>query len=336
MEYRETPRIAAKDARLDGVIEDPGSRSRFARFEFVRGPRSIDASRVALVAAIVLGGMTLVGYVGFQSLRAAVRWLHQQPQYQLSFLDLQLRDPPPPWIRGGREAFLRQVRERAREQEVLPIMDLEPGRLEWDFKQSPWVDNVTRVEFPPQTAIVHVVYKQPVAVMASAAGERVYLDRKGHILPADEIDLQHLGPIVRISGRELAPSPENRPGGVWKAGGTETQASRLQRCVLGACKMAGFLLEPPRADDAAAAPSLHFTEVVATDPRGLFLRNVQGTMVLWGEAPDDEPSGSPDASEKWEVLRKWADKRAPMMLPAGDYWALTASGMKHAGPGQHH
>ena len=101
MVYRETPRIAAKDGRLDGVIDDADSRPRLRRFDFVRSERQLDLPRVLLASCLVVAGVALIGYLGTQALRTMIRWLHQQPQYQVKFLDIRLQNEPPAWFRGG-------------------------------------------------------------------------------------------------------------------------------------------------------------------------------------------------------------------------------------------
>ena len=106
MAYRETPRIAAQDGRLDGVIDDADSRPRFRRFDFVRAERQLDLPRVLLAFCSVVAGVALAGYLGTQALWATIRWLHQQPQYQVKFADIRLHEEPPAWFRGGAQAFL--------------------------------------------------------------------------------------------------------------------------------------------------------------------------------------------------------------------------------------
>ena len=218
MVYRETPRIAAKDGRLDGVIDDADSRPRLRRFDFVRAERQLDLPRVLLASCLFLAGVALIGYLGTQALRTMIRWLHQQPQYQVKFLDIRLQDEPPAWFRGGSQAFLRQVRENAKEAEVLPVLELETERIDRDFKLFPWVDDVTRVEYPPQGITVHLVYKQPVATIPFPPGEHVILDRNSHILPVKDIDTEKLGPLIRITGTGLdQPAADNRPGRAWRS-----------------------------------------------------------------------------------------------------------------------
>lgn len=330
MVYRETPRIAAKDGRLDGVIDDADSRPRLWRFDFVRAERQLDLPRVLLSSCLFVAGVALIGYLGTQALRTMIRWLHQQPQYQVRFLDIRLQDEPPAWFRGGAQAFLRQVRENAREAEVLPVMELETERIDRDFRLFPWVDDVTRVEYPPQGITVHLVYKQPVAMIPFPPGEHVILDRNGHILPVENIDTEKLGPLIRITGKGLGqPATDNRPGRVWKSSAPGVEGSRLERCVLGAARLAGFLQEPDRAREAASVPALRVLAIVATDDRrGLFLQNTEEVMIHWGETPGSEVSGNLKAKEKWKILKKWATMPSRRTLPPGDYWMFSRADLK--------
>ena len=331
MVYRETPRVAAKDGRLDGVIDDADSRPRFRfrRFDFVRTERQLDLPRVLLASCLFVAGVALIGYLGTQALRTMIRWLHQQPQYQVKFLDIRLQNEPPAWFRGGAQAFLRQVRENVKEAEVLPVLDLETERIDRDFRLFPWVDDVTRVEYPPQGITVHLVYKQPVATIPFPPEEHVILDRNGHILPGEDIDTVKLGPLIRITGTGLdQPATDNRPGRPgnhpppaprghgWNAASWELQA------------LPGFSRK--RIERAKPLRSRHSAcwLIVATDRRGLFVQNVEGTMIYWGEAPGSEASGNLEAKEKWEMLKKWASSSSRRILPTGDYWMFSRTELK--------
>ncbi len=329
MVYRETPRIAAKDGRLEGVIDDADSRPRPWRFAFVRSERQLDLPRVLLASCLFLAGVALIGYLGTQALRTMIHWLHQQPQYQVKFLDIRLQDEPPAWFRGGSLAFLRQVRENVKEAEVLPVLDLETEQIDRDFKLFPWVDHVTRVEYPPRGITVHLVYKQPVATIPFPSGEHVILDRNSHILPVKDIDTEKLGPLIRITGAGLdQPATDNRPGRTWRSSAPAAEASRLERCVLGAARLAGFLQERDRARKAASVRALRVLTIVATDRRGLFIQNAEGAMIYWGEAPGSGASGNLEAKEKWEMLKKWASSSSRRILPSGDYWMFSRTELK--------
>ncbi len=326
MVYLVTHRIAAQDGRLDGVIDDADSRPRFRRFDFVRAERQLDLPRVLLAFCLLAAGLALIVYLGTQALRSVIRWLHQQPQYQVRFLDIRLQEEPPAWFRGGAQAFLRQVRDNVKEAEILPVMDLETERIDRAFRKFPWVDAVTRVEYPPGGITVHLVYKQPVATISFVPGERVILDRKATILPGEDIDTKKLGPLIKIDPRDLdQPASDNQPGLVWKSSAPGAEGPRQERCVLGAATLAGFFQEPDRAGQAASVPAVRILAIFATDPRGFFVQNAEGAMIYWGDAPGSELNGNPVAQEKWEILKKWADTPGRHNLPGRDYWTFSGS-----------
>ncbi len=310
-------------------MDDAHSRRGFRRFDFVRPERQLDLTRLLLAGVALILLVTACGYLGSQSVRSAVAWLHRQPQYQIRFLDIQLVDAPPPWFRGGAAAFLRQVRENAKEDEVLPVLDLEHARIELDFKQFPWVDHVLRVEYPPQGIIVHLAYKTPVAMIPYPGGDGLLLDAKGHLLPADDVDLTLLGPLVKISDRGLGrPAAMQSGHGVWKPAMLGVEGERLERAVLSAARLAGFLRDRAGSSDVQANPALRVLAIWATDPRGLFFQTAEGNMVLWGDPPGEEPPGGLESSEKWELLKKWARTSSRRSLPQGDFWAFTRSELK--------
>ncbi|MFO0891246.1 MAG: hypothetical protein U0790_19145 [Isosphaeraceae bacterium] len=334
MDYREHPRTAAAEPRLDGVIGDPVSRPRLRRFDFRRSGRQLDLPRVVLAGLILLGVVSITGYLGLRAARTAIRWLHQQPQYQIPFREIRLRPEAPAWFRGGTEAFLGQVRERSREPEVLSVLDLERGQLTRAFQDySPWVEEVVRIEYPPGEIVVDLVYKRPVAILGSAPGEVSYLDRNGHLLPGEDFDPELLGPLIRITGTQLVPSPRNHPGGIWKSAVDGSESARLERCVRAAAGLAGFLLEPDRLAERSSSRVLQVVSIFATDERGLFIRTAEGVMVLWGEAPGQEPAGTLTAAQKWETFKRWAATSPRRAVAPGGYWMFSRSDLKPVEPG---
>lgn len=331
MEYREPPRIAATERRLDGVVDDAKPGPRLRRFEFVRSQRQLDLPRLLLALVIGAAALAVAGYLAAQISRSAVSWLHEQPQYQVRFLDITLKPPPPKWFRGGSESFLRQVRDNAREGEVLQVLDLPKGdiardQIAVDFKKFPWVQNVPQVEYPPHGIVVHLVYRVPVAWMHFPPAPAVYLDREACLLPVEDVDRTLLGPLIRITGQGLERgSADNRPGIAWRSSATGAEAARMNKSLESAAALAAFLLQPDHAEETAATPALRFIRIEAADPRGLWIESAEHAMILWGDAPGEEDVGTPAAEEKWSVLRKWAKNSDQHALPAGDYWRFSRS-----------
>jgi hypothetical protein len=330
MDLRQTPRLAATEEAKSPVVDLAESRPRFRRFDLSRGQRPLDMRRMLVAGLVVLAALAATALVGKEALHGAMKWLHRQPAYQVRFLDIELSPSPPAWFRGGSEAFLRQVKENRKEDDLLPFLEIEPQRIASDFKLFPWVDDVPRVEYAPQSIKVHLIYKKPVAVMTQPTGERIVLDGQGRILSASDIDDEKLGPMIKITGTGLVHSPDNRPGEVWRSAALPPETAKQERGVLSAARLAAFLAEPSRASEAAALPALRFWTIYAIDPpldRGLFLRNAEDT-VFWGEGPGQEPTGEPDAGAKWLILKKWANNSARPSLPPGDFWAFSRSELR--------
>ncbi len=78
---------------------------------------------------LATAGLVLIlaaGYVASLGTVAAVAWLHRQPYYQLPFDKIRLEPGPPPWYRGGRDAFLDAVRRSAHQTKPISRLDLAP------------------------------------------------------------------------------------------------------------------------------------------------------------------------------------------------------------------
>ena len=81
--------------------------------------------------------------------------------------------------------------------------------------------------------------------------DKVVLDRRGIVLPVEDIDTSKVGRTILINGEGIVAPTADREGLVWK---TETperpELAQLDRYVLKAAKLAGFLLEPRRKREA--------------------------------------------------------------------------------------
>jgi hypothetical protein len=330
MEYREPPRIAATERRLDGEVDGANPRPRLRRFDFARAERHLDFPRLALTVLLATAAVVVVGYLVTRLSRSAVDWLHHQPQYQLRFLDIELKPPPPPWFRGGAEGFLKQVRENAREAEVLRVLDLSKGEIDKDqiaidFKKFPWVEDVPRVEYPPHKITVHLAYKTPVAWIGAPPSAPACLDRNGCMLPVADVDADRLGSLIRITGDGLEQaSAGNRPGISWRSSSPVPEAGRLEESVEDAAKLSEFFLRPERIKETSGTAALRIIRVnLPIDDRGLWIETKEHAMILWGDAPGKESSDHLKANEKWEILKNWAKSTVQRTLPPLDYWQFS-------------
>ena len=241
---------------------------RLRRFDFVTAPRHIDMTRVILAGLALLSIVAAGLYLGAHAFRGAIDLLRRQPQYQLGFHEIKLKHDPPTWFRGGAASFLKQVRATAGESEVLPLLELEKGRIERDFKVFPWVDDVRRVEYPPGGIEVDLAYKIPVAVIPFRGGMQIVVDAHGHVLPSEDIDPRTLAALIKIMGTPaapLVPSVDNPPGKAWKSGAAGALGARQDRAVVAAAKLAEFLDRPDRRQEAALLPALRIVTIIATD-----------------------------------------------------------------------
>ncbi|WP_165245860.1 cell division protein FtsQ/DivIB [Paludisphaera soli] len=327
MEYRDLSRIVASDAD-DGV--DPPARVR--RFEFVRSTGRLDLRKLAAALLLSASLLGVLFYAGGQALNSGVAWLHRQPQYQLPFDRIELPIPPPACFRGGTSTFLDRVRRNAEESEVLPILDVDPERIRAAFKRFPWVEQVLSVEFPPRGLVVRLAYREPVAKVQLPGADQLLLDREGCILPVDDIDVEQVKRLIWIRGDGLTAPAKDRVGKLWRTEASETsRGAVVDRGVIQAAHLAGFLLEPARREQAESSSALRIVTIYATDPpanRGLFIRNADGTTILWGRGPGDEQPGEQTAPEKWEILVDQAGRNLLKPGQLGDFWEFGRNEMR--------
>jgi hypothetical protein len=282
-----------------------------------------------VLAIALLGALGCAVYLGYRGIRIVVAWLHRQEAYQIPFRNIQLVTEPPVWYRGGRDAFMERVRRGAGEAELIPVLDEGPRRIALAFVHNPWVDRVVRVTTPPGAIRVEVRYRQPVALVPLRSGEQYLLDEKATILPVDDVDSELLGPLIKITGARLVPPADPRPGMIWKQRRGPSELPQGDSRILAAAALAGFLKAEPHVRDAAASPALRAVEIVADDPRGLFVLNAESTMILWKDAPGAERPGDLDAHEKWSLLREWSVTTRSRSVPNGDYWAFSRRKLCH-------
>ena len=330
MEHREPPRIGAGDRQFDPVAPDPKGRFRVCRIESIGSARLRNRRYLLWAIALTVGLAVVVGYIAIPAL---VEWLQSQDFYRVPFRSIRLDPELPPWYRGGTDDFLERVRRYAREEEVLPILRLEPHRIERAFGHHPLVDRVVRVIYRPGGVGVALRFRQPVARVEIAATEQYLLDETATILPMEEVDrdrLERLGPVITIGARGLAGPFDPQPGATWKPKPSVLDLDERNGRIPAAAKLAGFLVRKMQSLGPAAAPALQILEITATDPpaerRGLFLWNREETSILWGAAPGEEGPGNLTAEEKWGALCDWTEQTQERTLPAGDYWEFTSEG----------
>jgi hypothetical protein len=330
MEHREPLRIAPADRRLEAAVETPreGAASRVGRVGVIGVARRFDARRLVLLSTVGLILLLGLGYIASLGVAAAVAWLHRQPQYLLRFDKIHLEPGPPPWYRGGQDAFLDAVRRSGHLATPINRLDLAPSELASVFKNYPWVEDA-RVVYPPDGIAVYLRYRQPVAYVQIAQGEQLIVDDKGTILPLADVDESRFGSfrLTRITALHLEPPADPTPGVSWKSKNETDDIPREDRRILAAAKLAGFFHDQESRQTTEAPPALRIGEIIVTaffdNDRGLFVLNDEGQTIWWREAPGEERPGEPKAGEKWKMLRKWGESNKKRALPDRDYWRFS-------------
>jgi hypothetical protein len=298
----------------------PSPAERLARWATASAPRRPAVSRLGLAAALAVVAVGLLGYGGSQAVGLLVAWLHRRPEYQLPWRQIVLDPAPPPWIRTGRLGLLERVRRQARWPEPLSVLDLDPADLARDFRNgSPWVVQVRRVERSyPNRLAVRLAYREPVA--EARFGRAVYVvDGDAVFLPAEELDREAAGPLVRLLG--LGPPEDGRPGLYWG------HPAEPDPDAAAAARLAAFLKERAWKAETARPPPRPIA-IRRREPDGaLCILGADRVWICWGEAPGGEAPGRPSAAEKWEMLRAWARRPGPAAVADPDFLDFTREGV---------
>jgi len=334
MEHREPLRVVPVDRRLEAAAESPreAGSARANHIGLMGVARRLDPRRLALISCAVLLVVLSLGYLAFICTMAAVGWLHRQPNYHLRFDQIHLEPGPPPWYRGGRDAFLEGVRRSGRVAARINRLEIGPDELAAVFRNYAWVEEA-KIIYPPGGISVHLRYRLPVAYVQISHGDQLLVDDKGTILPPADVDETKFSPfrLTRITADQLEPPADPTPGVSWKSRTTADDIPRDDRRILAAAKLAGFLRDQEQSQPNQTLPALRIGEIIVTDffsnDRGLFLLNDQAQTIWWRQAPGEERPGEPKAFEKWSMLRKWGESSMKHSLPEHDYWTFSQTGV---------
>ncbi len=195
----------------------------------------------------------------------------------------------------------------------------------------PWVEDVTRVVFRPDAIRVWLRYAQPVASVALPHGQRHFVDEKGALLPADEIDLDRLGQVPQITGDvSLKPPVKPQTGVPWKKEDGSSGVEQDDDRIVGAGRLASLIRKKADSRPAGRTGALRVVEIMVNDydRYGLFMVNGEGAIIWWSAPPGKEQPGQATADEKWSMLVDWAQKAISATLPPGDYWAFSKDGLR--------
>jgi hypothetical protein len=340
MEHREPPRIAASDRRFDGAIENPASRFRLRAFDPSGSRPRIDAFRLGLASLAALAVAATLVFLGSRATSAAVGWLHRQSQYQLAFDNIQLVQQPPRWFRGGRREFLSRVRRSSGNSARISQLEVRPDRLATAFKLDPWVEEVIHVSYAPGRISVDLKFREPVAWVKLASRRQQLVDGLGRVLPSEDVDVELLDPLMKITGEGLTAPADPRAGVVWKSKAGGSEVDEVDERIVAAAGLARFLRRECQGAGPSGSSALRMVEIIVTDladfgKRGLFMLNSEGTEFCWGSAPGSERPREPTAQEKWQILLRWSESSAEHTLAPEDYWDFSQKGLSHVCPRTH-
>jgi hypothetical protein len=299
----------------------------FARFVSEPAERRPAVTRLtlAIVATLLLLALILAG--GARGFRAAVGWLHSQPESVCRFRDIQLEPSPPPWIKSGRGGLLERVLTESGSPEHLPVLDLDLGEIEKAFKlHSPWVERVERVERAyPNRLTVRLRYREPVGEARWENHLPVLVDREAVILPLDDLDRKAAGPLILITPVE--PPLDARPGRFWGIGESSGELARPEPKVAAAARLAAFFKERQNLPG-AVPPEWRIVGIHVDFKPGLVAEAANKTLIFWGEPPGRERPGDATPEQKWVLLREWFGNPANPTVEHPDFLEFTRHRVK--------
>jgi hypothetical protein len=307
--------------------EAPATHARIGGFPFSRQPRQLHHRRIGVVLAIGALLFLAATYLLYLFWVTSFRWLSRQPQYQLPISSIVLEPEPPPFFRGGRAAFLEEVRSSAHWGDTISQLELSSEQVADEFRKNPWVLDVERAFYGTGSFTVRLRYHQPVAFVQLPNLIHILVDEGGNIVQKDDIDATHLGAVFKITGKTLKAPASPIPGQVWKLP-TDSEGEVVpDRRIVAAAALAGFLAAPGRRAEAARSAALDIKEINVDyfDMKRLFIRNAEAAWIWWDYAPGHEPPGKPVAEEKWAMLERWRESiTAVELLPRDrDYLDLS-------------
>jgi hypothetical protein len=284
------------------------------------------------LASLAVAG--LIFFLGSRAIALALQWLHRQSHYQLAFDQIDLVREVPSWFRGGNREFLARVRRGSGQSERISQLAVRPDQLTLAFKLDPWVEEVVKVSYAPGRISVDLKFREPVGWVKLPKGAQL-VDGEARILPAEDVELEPFGPLIRITGNELAAPSDPRAGVVWKSKSRTSGIDEADEKIVAAARLARFLRHEGTAALAKGSPSLQMIEIIVTDfgDRGLFILNAEGSEFCWGSAPGSERPREMSAAEKWQALLRW-EEAAPQSRAAaeGDYWDFSPKGLTRKCP----
>lgn len=332
------------DDQIDPVTprRSPFGSPRFARL--VDSPVGRRLSPRRLGGGILLGGCLLWGVAELGSRAAAgvKRWVAAQPEHQISFDQIELDPPAPPYIRQGAAGILASVRAEAKYDTSVSVLDIDLDALRIALSRNPWIENVGSVRSSYRHLAAKVVYRKPVATILceSESTPFVVVDRNGVVVPSEpgQIDWADPRSRSRVAGnpapllklRGLGDPVGDRLGLIWRSTSLNIDDAK----VVQAARLADFVTSVTAAKTPKGHPTPEFAfAIYHREPRaenkveitGFFLRDTQNHWIFWNSGPGAEPIGELDSARKWGALCRFLDDHGPLSFdPETQFLSFTS------------
>ena len=332
MDRRDFPNL--EPSGTDEPATNPGRR--FARLVESPAARKVARPRLLVAGLLIITFVALIGLGVTRSLRSAGGWVEQRPEYQLQVGRIELDPPPDRWIKGGADLIL----EGAKLGETISLLGLDLKGLEQDFRRSPWVKDVLRVDRSNYgRLIVTLVYRKPVAILEYGPTNYPYvLDEEAVVLGDRDIEwaswkdpYRPLGmeaqliKIKRISDPLVGP----KVGLPIKRKGEGDSLDLPDPLVQGGARLARFLLDRDQSSG-TGSPTVGFKSIYLPVELDLsyFLLDLDDNWISWGRAPGDERPGKPSTAARWTMLTDWLKRHGPLAAKAPNYLYFETTGAR--------
>jgi hypothetical protein len=294
-----------------------------------------------VIAGVLVSCLVILGLIGgARLLRSVALWVDLRPEHRIKFSMVELSPAPGPWILGGTDRLLEEVRPKAKFGEDISLLHLDLKELEKDFRRCSWVKDVVRIDRSHYgRLIVELAYRKPVAVVKHPGltpGVFV-VDDEAVVFNDRAIDWTSNHPPYRVKGIDTplihigglaSDSPTPRFGVPWKRKVGAEVADDADPVVLGAARLARFLQGRghPK-DDPPGMPDFASIYLPQHPGEPYFLIDSGGNLVNWGKAPGEEPPGVPSSESRWDMLKQWVRAHGRLEAQSPYYLYFTPSGV---------
>lgn len=334
----DSSRFTASSEYEDSLFGSP----RLERLARLPAVRRLSTRRLTLAGVVGMGLICSVGVVGHQFARTLMGWVGDQPEHQISFTDVELIPPPPPFIESGTRGILESVRADSKRNPTLSVLGSDLEALRVDFSRNPWIASAGPIYATYRHLSLSVVYRRPVALIVDEN------EKQGAVIDQNGVELS-------IRSSQLKPSPTsqhsrvlgdaddlleirgfrsrlpNQLGMLWKSSNPDIDRSK----VLQASRLAKFLQDHRGTCSPQGRPSpifldiyYHHESIKGSDgktelAKGFFLVDLEKNCVWWGSGPGGEIQDEPKAEEKWATMLRFMDGNGGIIHKSNDQQFLS-------------